>query len=118
MTPPADSTLARMLARGWEFDFFQAAWLLERYCPDSGIQGYAKHVKAARVGERGPLSCDPLRFRPPVSMGFPPTDVRRVESLRNPENQGYYFRLDVTFMGLYGVCTPLPLHYARNILIS
>src|SRR5262245_14754364 len=113
-----DEVFARLTSRGWQFDFFQSVWLLERYFGDSAIRGYPSHMKSALVGERGPLSCEPLRFRPHISMGFPATDVRRVEVLANPENKGRFFRLDVTFLGLYGVCTPLPLHYARRLMIA
>ena len=56
--------MERLLSRGWEFDFFSAIWLLERYC-----------VSADRVavGERGPVGDEAIRFRPHVSVGFPPT---------------------------------------------
>lgn len=113
-----ESTFERLMSRGWEFNFFQAVWLLERYRGASAIDGYPAHLKAAMVGERGPVRCEPLRFRPHISMGFPPTDVRRIEVLKNPDNNGQYFRLNITFLGLYGVSTPMPLHYARNMLIS
>lgn len=97
--------LDRMLARGWQFDFFQAVWLLERACQDR-----------TPVGERGPVAAEPLRFRPDVSVGFPATDVRRITTWREPGATEPNFRMDVTFLGLYGVATPLPLHYAIGLL--
>lgn len=104
--------LQRLINRGWEFDFFQAVWLLERYCGSP-----------TPVGGRGPVAAEPIRFRPEVSMGFPSTDVRRITPLAAagqgptgvPEGETLY-RIDATFMGLYGVSTPLPLHYAVEIL--
>jgi type VI secretion system protein ImpH len=41
-----------------------------------------------------------------------------VSHLEEPDPEQSYFRLDVTFMGLYGVSTPLPLHYAIDVLRS
>src|SRR5438874_2080250 len=87
-----DEVYERLVSRGWEFNFFQAVWLLERYRGGSAIDGYPAHIKPALVGERGPVRCEPLRFRPHISMGFPPTDVRRIEVLSNPDNNGHYFR--------------------------
>ena len=106
-TVPAGGLLERMLQQGWKFDFFQAVWLLERYC--------GEHTP---VGQRGPVSSEPIRFRPHVSVGFPPTDVRRITAFRGDNEAEPGFRLDVTFMGLYGVSTPLPLHYAIEMLRS
>ena len=97
--------IARLLARGWEFDFFQAAWLLER-CLKS----------RAPIGGRGPLADEGLRFRPDHQLGFPATDLRRVAAREEPDPGQSFFQLDVTFMGLYGVATPLPLHYAIDVL--
>jgi type VI secretion system protein ImpH len=102
---PAGKLFGRLLERGWEFDFFQAVWLLERYC---GTR--------APVGGRGPAARELLRFRPDVSVGFPATDVRRITPCRRADSEEPLFRVDVTFLGLYGAATPLPLHYAIDIL--
>ncbi|MBU1920263.1 type VI secretion system baseplate subunit TssG, partial [bacterium] len=71
----------------------------------------------AVVGGRGPVADEPIRFRPEVSVGFPPTDVRRITVRPGADGEPTY-QIDVTFMGLYGVSTPLPLHYAISILRS
>jgi len=97
----------RLVTRGWEFDFFQAIWLLERYA-DTGV----------RIGHRGPVGKEGFRFRPDVSMGFAATDIRRIATVTSPENDQSFFRIDIAFMGLYGTTTPLPLHYAVDILRS
>ncbi|MFQ5590626.1 MAG: type VI secretion system baseplate subunit TssG [Phycisphaerae bacterium] len=99
--------LDRLTQRGCEFDFFQAVWLLERY-----------YTTGETVGGRGPVSSEPLRFRPHPSMGFPSCDVRRITYNRGVDGQDPFYRIDVTFMGLYGVCTPLPVHYAADVLRS
>jgi len=104
--PPAVGTLlSRLLGRGWQFDFFQAVWLLERHCRNR-----------TAVGERGPAGTEPIRFRPDISMGFPATDVRRIRALDSADSDEPCFGVDVTFLGLYGVPTPLPLHYSVDIL--
>ncbi|MCK4659891.1 MAG: type VI secretion system baseplate subunit TssG [Phycisphaerae bacterium] len=103
--PPKGKLFRRLLTRAWEFDFFQAVWLLE-----------CCFRERTAVGGRGPVSEEPLQFRPNVLMSFPPTDVRRVSELRRLHGGQPYYLMDVTFMGLYGVCTPLPLHYAVDIL--
>jgi type VI secretion system protein ImpH len=102
---PAGRLLDRLLTRGWEFDFFQAVWLLERY-----VGGRTP------VGNRGPVGEEAFRFRPDVSVGFPATDVRRITRRTYPGGERSYYEMEVTFMGLYGVSTPLPLHYAVDIL--
>lgn len=98
--------LTRLVERGWEFAFFQAVWLLER-----------AHADRVPVGQRGPAGGEAIRFRPELSLGFPATDVRRVSKCAGPEGAEFY-RVEPTFMGLYGVATPLPLHYAVRILKS
>jgi len=104
---PADTLLQRLLASGWRFDFFQAVWLLERFC-----------AGGTTVGGRGPVADEPIRFRPHVSLGFPPSDVRRIAALPGVTGDKPLYQLDVTFMGLYGVSTPLPLHFAVDVLRS
>jgi type VI secretion system protein ImpH len=102
----SNKLLTRLAERGWEFSFFQAVWLLERAFPDR-----------IGPGQRGPIRSEGIRFRPDLSMGFPATDVRRVSRCKGPDG-GDYFRVEPTFIGLYGVATPLPLHYAVRVLKS
>ena len=99
-------TLERLLTRGWEFDFFPAVRLLQRFANAD-----------ADIGDRGPVSAESIRFRPRLSVGFPSTEVGRVATERAADGRTRY-RLDVTFMGLYGVSTPLPLHYSIDLLRS
>lgn len=100
-----DALLERLLTRGWEFDFFPAVWLLERYASDR-----------LPVGHRGPVVKEAFRFRPEVSVGFPSTDVRQITQCGEPVDREGFYQVDVTFMGLYGVSSPLPLHYSIDIL--
>lgn len=107
--PPQSSSrlLRRLLEKGCEFDFFQAVWLLDRYREDQ-----------VPVGERGPVANEAFRFRPNVAMGFPASDIHRVAELRGDAGGKSNYRVEVNFMGLYGVSTPLPLHYAIDVLRS
>ena len=102
-----DPLYRRLTSRGFEFDFFQLVWLLERY---TNVEAY--------VGMRGPLGQEPFRFRPEISMGFPATDVRRLTWVDDGSSDIGFHQIDVTFLGLYGVATPLPMHYAIDVLRS
>jgi type VI secretion system protein ImpH len=97
--------LDRLTSAGWTFDFFQAVWLLERF-----VGGRVP------VGDRGPVEHELLRFRPDVSLGFPATDVHGITQLGAYGDDAPTYRVEVSFLGLYGVSTPLPLHYAVDIL--
>jgi type VI secretion system protein ImpH len=102
---PACETLAERLTRaGHAYDFFQAVWLLERAA-----------TGAAPVGQRGPAAREGVRFRPDVSLAFPGTDVARIGASTDAGGETK-FVVEETFLGLYGVSTPLPLHYATDIL--
>lgn len=97
----------RLLQCACEFDFFQAVWLFERFSGGHTL-----------VGQRGPVAKERLRFRPDLSLGFPATDVRRMIACHQTDTDEPYHILEITFLGLYGVSTPLPLHYAVDILRS
>ncbi len=113
-THPAESSsaagekpdlLERLRERAWEFDFFQAVWLLERHVPGGML-----------IGQRGPVAEERLRLRPDLSLGFPATDLRRLVKGELPDGGDPFYVLEVTFLGLYGVSTPLPLHYPVEVL--
>lgn len=91
--------------RACQFDFFQAVWLLERLGGEKTL-----------IGQRGPVAQEQLRFRPDLALGFPATDLLRMLACRRPDTGDLYYLLEVAFLGLYGVSTPLPLHYAVDIL--
>jgi type VI secretion system protein ImpH len=95
----------KLRAHACEFDFFQAVWLFERFGGGDTL-----------VGQRGPVARERLRFRPELALGFPSTDVRRMLACRQPDTDDPYYLLEIAFLGLYGVSTPLPLHYAVDIL--
>lgn len=91
----------RLVQQPWEFDFFRAVWLLERCVED-----------CMPVGGRGPVAKELMRFRPHLTVSFPSTDIRRIRVLPSDLSKSPVFRAEVTFLGLYGVSSPLPVHYA------
>lgn len=102
--PDRHVLLRQILEQGYRFDFFQAVWLVERL---SGT--------TAPVGHRGPVTDESLRFRPSINLGFPATDIEQVRLEQSPMSDVEKYLMDVTFMGIYGVSTPLPLHYAFDM---
>lgn len=60
---------------------------------------------ALPLGSSVKISDDPVRFRPHPGMGFPAGEFKRLEL---PEEAGGPATARVTFMGLYGVESPLP----------
>lgn len=73
------------------------------------------HRDAPKVGYQGPAERERIRIRPLLSMGFPSADVDHVEAIDMPDGSQRY-RLNITFMGLYGSSTPLPNHYTEDLL--
>lgn len=92
------------LGEARRFSFFQLVQLLERH-----------YRPAARVGRQGPASGEVLRFRPEASLAFPPSDVVALERVSDPDAPPR-FRLTTTFMGLYGITSPLPAFYTEELL--
>jgi type VI secretion system protein ImpH len=87
------------------FSFFQAVRLLE-----------ASEPERPRVGRRGPVRQEAVRFRPNLSFGFPGADVERVEHTDAAGGDGPPYRMTVNFLGLYGASSPLPAFITEDIL--
>jgi type VI secretion system protein ImpH len=122
-TRPADSALEEQLfARGERFAYFQAIRLLRR---------------RARARQE---SVDDIRVRPRLALGFPETDIDRIERRSRPiapplpggrggvtpqaddtqsdvaSQTTEVVQLTANFFGLYGVATPLPSFYTEDLL--
>lgn len=83
----------QLLANGERYSYFQAIRLLRLIGKvDDAPQAY-------------------LRIQPKLALGFPETDIDRIEAL--PEN-GY--RITANFFGLYGVASPLPTFYTEDLI--
>lgn len=99
--PPEDGVYGRLFREGPRFSFFQAVRLLEKYFPDAPAPGESIEVRRERI-----------LFRPYPAMVFPASDVRTIEALTEPFPR---VQLQVTFMGLYGVASPLPVYFYEDI---
>ncbi|MFC1719023.1 type VI secretion system baseplate subunit TssG, partial [Candidatus Poribacteria bacterium] len=100
----------KLLQRGYRFSFFQAVYILEKVYGDS-----------VPPGVEGPLSQEMIRFRARPRLSFPATSICHIEkiadrnlqmSARNPET----IQMILSFMGLYGVNSPLPQYFSEVII--
>lgn len=89
---------------GHRFSFFQAVRLLEQAFPES-----------VPVGGSGPASRELLRLRPALDLAFPSSDVAAIRPVESPEGLPR-FEILVTFLGLYGVSSPLPNYFTEELL--
>lgn len=93
--------VARLFREGYMFDFFQSVRLLESFFSEG-----------KSPGENAEIAEERIRFRPHNGLVFPATDVRSVELLKGPPERA---RITVTFMGLYGVGSPLPVYFYDSL---
>lgn len=82
-------------------NFYRFCQLLEQCEPDSAVIGSSWQVRH-----------EPVRFRPHPGMGFPASELKDLEASEYPHLPP---TIRVTFMGLYGVESPLPTHYTDDI---
>lgn len=92
-----DVVSKRLFEKSYLFDFFQSVWLLE----------HALTPKSGR-GESSAAADERIRIRPHAGLAFPAADVRKIEWLSEEERR---VQVTVTFMGLYGVASPLPVYF-------
>lgn len=99
------SASARLIAQLEErlpyINFYRFCQLLEQSQPGKPVIGSTWQVRH-----------EPLRFRPHPGMGFPVSEIKGMEL---PEHQHLPPTVRITFMGLYGVESPLPTHYIDDI---
>ena len=91
----------RLLDEGHRFGFSQAVRLLERAFAD-----------APPLGETTAYAEAPIRLRPSTDLVFPPTDVKRVQRTGTDPAR---VEVVVTFMGLYGIDSPLPYPFYDHL---
>ncbi len=111
------------------YHFYQLVFLLE-----SNIS-FCDPIKPViqQVGEIGLINNkrtldEYIRFRPHASLGFPKSDIESLEYLnsekyqqknifqKDPHYKSPYFRMELNFLGLYGVSSPLPIFYTEAII--
>ncbi|HET6567231.1 MAG TPA: type VI secretion system baseplate subunit TssG [Rhodothermales bacterium] len=95
---------ARLGSEGYRFDFFEAVRLLEGLYPDAPPIGETPYFREERI-----------RIHPNTSLLFPASDVRKV-TFSDAERQRA--EVMVTFMGLYGVSSPLPDFIRERIALE
>lgn len=83
-------------------NFYRFCQLLERAAP-----------QAPPLGSTASPADDPVRFRPHPGMGFPASELKAVE--QDPASPGAPPTVRTTFLGLYGVDSPLPTAYLDYI---
>lgn len=70
---------------------------------------------APALGSTWQIGNDPVRFRPHPGMGFPAGEFKCLELPDADDTPGAPATARVTFMGLYGVTSPLPTAYIDDI---
>jgi type VI secretion system protein ImpH len=88
--------IERLTAESYNFNFFQALSLLEEYFRAQ------EHVA-------NPIESGRIRLSTSPSLSFPPADIAKISKSKD----GVEFIL--TFMGLIGVSSPMPLYFTEYI---
>lgn len=100
---PPHSRLSPRLERDiYRINFYRFCQLLERSRPDAPALGTTLNP-----------ADDPVRFRPHPGMGFPVSELKAVEY--DEDNPDAPPTVRTTFMGLYGVDSPLPTAWLDDI---
>jgi type VI secretion system protein ImpH len=99
------SVIETLLGRSRQFSFFQAIRLLQQ-----------AHPHGAPIGGAGPAKREVLRLRPHASLAFPTSDIETIDRIESEEGNLARFLVTVTFLGLYGVDSPLPSFYTEQVL--
>ena len=103
----ADAPLRSLLEReGKRFEFFALVDLVERMRPD-----------AIGVGHAGPAHKEAIRFEHDPELVFHTSDVRWVRP-PFPSQDPPFTRIRTTFLGLFGVVSPLPIGMTEDVLAS
>lgn len=100
---PSHSRLSPHLSRDINrINFYRFCQLLEKWRPGAPALGTTLNP-----------ADDPVRFRPHPGMGFPASELKAVEY--DEDNPGAPPTVRSTFMGLYGVDSPLPTSWLDDI---
>ena len=100
--PPHSRLTPRLEADLHRINFYRFCQLLEKLNPDRPLMGSTSHP-----GD------DPVRFAPHPGMGFPASELKAVEYDEDNDSKPPLIR--TTFMGMYGVDSPLPTAYLDDI---
>ncbi|RWR02612.1 hypothetical protein ED28_07035 [[Pantoea] beijingensis] len=100
--PPHSRLSPRLEADLNRINFYRFCQLLEKRQPDKPLLGSTSHP-----GD------DPVRFAPHPGMGFPASELKSIEYDEDDDSTPPVVR--ATFMGMYGVDSPLPTAYLDDI---
>ncbi|CAI0776016.1 type VI secretion system baseplate subunit TssG [Serratia quinivorans] len=100
--PPHSRLTPRLEADLHRINFYRLCQLLEKRNPGRPLMGSTSHP-----------ADDPVRFAPHPGMGFPVSELKAVEYDENDDSKPPLIR--TTFMGMYGVDSPLPTAYLDDI---
>ncbi|EMG9309878.1 type VI secretion system baseplate subunit TssG [Proteus mirabilis] len=84
-------------------NFYRLCQLIENSCAET-----------SGLGRSSSLKDDPIRFRPHRGMGFPVTEIKGLDSF-NRYRPSTVPSIRTTFLGLYGITSPLPTTYLNDI---
>ncbi|WP_313079749.1 type VI secretion system baseplate subunit TssG [Atlantibacter sp.] len=100
--PPHSRLTPRLEADLQRINFYRFCQLLEKRQPGKPLLGSTSHP-----------ADDPVRFAPHPGMGFPASELKAVEYDEEDGSKPPVIR--TTFMGMYGVDSPLPTAYLDDI---
>lgn len=100
--PPHSRLTLRLEADLHRINFYRLCQLLEKRNPGRPLMGSTSHP-----------ADDPVRFAPHPGMGFPASELKAVEYDEDDDRRPPLIR--TTFMGMYGVDSPLPTAYLDDI---
>lgn len=108
-TKTSFSVIDKLFKEGHRFDFFQAVHLLEKL-----------YRNAAPPGEEGPLDQEAIRFCADQKRSFPAGPVYQINRKESEYDQkvtqrSHVIQVVLSFMGLYGVDSPLPPYFSELI---
>lgn len=99
---PVPQVTPRLEADLHRINFYRLCQLLEKRNPGRPLMGSTSHP-----------ADDPVRFAPHPGMGFPASEIKTVEYDEEDDSKPPLIR--TTFMGMYGVDSPLPTAYLNDI---
>jgi type VI secretion system protein ImpH len=98
---PSPDITSDLVGQPEKYSFYQVVRLLRL------LSGFMERGSNASFFEKM------LRVRPQLSFGFPGCDIYSLKEVAGEESPQY--RIEATFLGLYGVSSPLPNHYTEDL---
>lgn len=96
-----------IISKSCDYSFFQAVSLLEKHYQN--IQGLEYNA----IGENQYAKHEYIQFSVSPKLSFPKSDIEYISELER--NGVVYTQIEVNFMGLHGVSSPLPVSYTEKL---